>query len=332
MQTRRLFICLMLFASATVHRLHADDKIFTFKVEAGMDYLLGYTQYGIGWNFYDTAGTQYSIGYKISQLKFPLNSLGIYANADMTLFDLFRLSLHFDKNLTAAPGKMEDSDWGYWYLLGNSWADSSTLDVFSQSDANLNRFSLEGSFHYILPLESAFSISFGVGFIYQHLYFEVSNLDQWYPSYEQYAAHLDPSYANHYYQSGLVGTYKIDYFIPLAEARVEVKTGDLISIGLLAGFGPIFASDSDDHVLRSRLSTSNSFGLGTRCSLWCRFNFTSWLYAGVNARFLYLHAEGKQVQFQYNDTSEGPAGPLGSVDEKIDSLQFSAGAHVGVSF
>ncbi|MBN2136005.1 MAG: hypothetical protein JW737_09760 [Acidobacteria bacterium] len=325
-----LFI-FMLFLMVTI--LPAEEKDFAVSVNTAADWMFGFNSYGIGWNFTDVANNTTSLGFKISELVFPLNILMVGGDIYATLFKNFKINLYFRKNITSEPGKLKDSDWGVWYLDGNPWATSSTLDVYSTSDTNLIVYYIDSEILYSVKLSSLFMIDFGLGFLYEQFYYEASNVDQWYPSYETYQAYLDPSYGLNENISGLVGTYEIMHFIPLLVIASRFKASDFFQMSLTVSGTPyLIAVDTDYHVLRSKRSNSECYGWAIKSKLSVFFHFSSNVYAGISGDFLYLDAAGNQSQYRYNDTIEGPAGSLGTIDVKLNTFRLSGGVYIGLSF
>jgi hypothetical protein len=329
----KILLPLIILAVFWPQALAADEKDFSVSLSAASEWMFGFTSYGIGWNTTDAAGNPYTIGFKVSELAFPLNTLMVGADLDLTLFRNFFLDVRFRKSVTAEAGKMKDSDWGVWYLEGNAWASSSTLDVFSLSTSRLNAYTIDGDFLYDVRINRMFSLFFGLGFLYQQFYSEVSDVDQWYPSYQIYQANLDPSYANHVTVAGLVGTYEVMYFIPKLVVSGRFNASDFFLMDLtLAGTPILKAVDTDYHVLRSKRSNGDCGGWALQAKLDISLRFTPNFFAGLSGDLFYLDGSGTQSQYRYNDTSEGPAGSLGTIDMKLTCFRFAGGIHAGWTF
>jgi hypothetical protein len=331
---RRLVLFVFLLFTITGGFLYPEDGDFSLNAHAGTEKMFGYTLYSIGWNVYDRAGNKYPLGYKLSELFFPLDYYFVYGTVDVRFLKSWAAGLGFAKSVFAPSGTMEDSDWGIWYYEGNSWAESSTLDIFSESDSNiLNAYTADADVRYILTIQPGLEVSAGIGFIYEYYYFETSDLDQWYPSYDTYSAYIEPEYSQHVYVTGPLLTYEARYLIPLVEAGIHITLFDSLVMNLVAGYSPfVKVFDADDHILRSKLSHGDCTGMAAKCTFNGHYRFAGIFFAGWNADFMYIGAEGKQTQMLYNDTGEGPAGPLGSIDMKIGSLRFAAGIFFGATF
>lgn len=327
-----LFITVLLCVLAGV--AFADDDGIELDVRTGFDRMFGYTLYAIGWNYFDVAGNGYTIGYKLSELRFPLDAYWAFADIGVRFLDHWNVRAGFRKNVYAELGTMEDSDWGVWYLEGNPWADSSTLDVFSESECSLvNAYEINCDASYRETLLPGLDVSLGLGFVFQYHSFSVANLDQWYPSYDRYSDHLDPVYGEHVLVDGEVGTYEIMNIVPLLVCGARVTIIERLVLDASLGYTPVVKSfDADDHILRSKMSHGELVGSVFRFVFDARWSFNDNFYCGCAGSFMYLGASGRQYQELYNDTPEGDAGPTGSIDQKIESLQFMLRLYIGIRF
>ena len=329
---KKTVLFIILLSAVAGFFLFADEGGFSLNVQTGAEKMFGFTNYAIGWNAYDLAGYSSPIGFKLSELVFPLDCYFVKGTIDLRFLKKLAAGLVFAKSVYSPSGIMEDSDWGVWYLDDNSWASPETLDVFSASESNLrNAYTIDTDVRYILSITPGLGVSFGLGFIFQYYYFELSDLDQWYPSYETYSAYLDPSYSEHVTVSGLVGTYEVMYIIPLVKAVIHMDITKKFAVNFIAGYSPftrIF--DADDHILRSKLSHGDCTGMTLKGSFDGQYDLTRLFSIGWNAEIMAVSAKGKQDQILYNDTPEGSAGPVGSIDMKITGLQFSAGIYLGI--
>jgi hypothetical protein len=330
---------LFLFMAISINLVSEEQKDFSISIDSGSDMMFGYTLYSIGWKFTNPDGGKGDIGRKLSELRFPLDTYIAYANVDMMISQNWKVALGFWKNFACPQGpKMEDSDWGTWALDSYSWASDSTLDIFSRSDSKVvNAYSINADFLYRFTIVPGFDLSAGLGFIYRYFYFEVSNLDQWFPSYDIYKPYLDAIdpvyYSSHVYQDGKIGTYEVYYFIPFIELSTNITLFENFVIDITAGYSPLVkVLDADDHMLRYKISKGDSTGMAVLCDADFRYKFTPLFFAGVNANIMLIDASGTQKQIRYRDTPEGSAGPMGSIEMKINSLQFEAGVYIGMSY
>jgi hypothetical protein len=63
-----------------------------------------------------------------------------------------------------------------------------------------------------------------------------------------------------------------------------------------------------------------------------QFFFSRNMFFGVNVNVMFIDVSGEQNQLRYNDTAEGTAGPLNTIDSKINSLQVQTGIYTGIAF
>lgn len=320
-------------AYAEVEGVKPKGPTFSFALGAGM--LSGDTTYRIGGTFVDSVGNSAELHFPISELKFPLDvyMVSLEASADFT--ERWSLSAGVKKNVTGDAGKMKDSDWGYYWLDGCSWCATNTLDIYSESDADLDALILdvnlrykyyevnhENKMHGITYEEIKWSYWIGLGLIYQNFDYEISNLDQWYPSDKYYFGTDSP----HDRLSGRVLTYEVTSLIPYLEyvAMLDIKNKFRMEARL--GYSPIVnVKDEDHHLLRSKINKGDSDGSAILLSLKGRYNFLKNFFSTFVFDYTKVKAEGKSkayVSNVYNHT----------IDLQIESNQLFAGIALGYAF
>jgi hypothetical protein len=194
-------------------------------VTLGVGKLNGYTKYQIGGTVDSPSGST-QVHFPISELDFPLDVYMVSAGVSRESQGKWKFGLDVKKNITGDAGKVKDSDWGAYYLEGYEWAEQNTLDIYSESDADLEALIIDIHLQYIFYRKSVLSLSGGLGYMYQNFNFELSNLDQWYPSsYYYFGEDL-----GHEYTSGKIGTYNVIYSIPYLEIATELNIKNKFSI------------------------------------------------------------------------------------------------------
>ena len=288
----------------------------TLNVEAGIDYVTGNSTYSIGYEVTLPDGTSGYIPWTISELKFPLNTLWAFANFGLNISDAISFHAYINKNIIPESGKMEDSDWIYSPLI---------KDVFSLSDTKLNGIMIDIDFQY-RPFNflNIISFGFGLGFIYNGFDFEAGNTDQWNPS--------DPS-EPHWTTNVTTITYSVKYYMPYIEIVSKAKFLDNINVSLAIGFSPYsFGNDIDDHIIRSKKSEGNGDGTGWKVLANAQYFILQNLYINLYLKYINISLSGRSKQTRYADTSEGPAGPIATIDEKISTDYGIIGLSLGYSF
>lgn len=289
----------------------------TGSLQAGAGYWLGNATYSIGGSAWTPEEGSIQLPDKISELKFPLDvaygSVGgsLILNGNLEVYGSLML------NLTEPSSKMEDSDWGVI-------DDSGSLDIYSESDAELNAVSLDGGLRYwIHPFPSAtratWSLGVGPSLLYQHLDWTISNVDQWYPS--------QPN-LEHDTQSGVVATYNADVVMPYLDACVLVKFKQLSGRGEI-GFGPALVQDEDDHQLRQKRSTATLAGIGAKGAAELRYDLTRHLFVLGRVEMLAIQASGTSTDKGYGGEL---AGYYAEIDEEFSLVALTGGLAVGYAF
>ena len=279
--------------------------------------------------------------FPVSELNFPTNVFMTTVNLGLTVDDTFVIRAHCRQNnlfgvlnFNTLAGKMCDSDWGYWYLAsgGAPWADPDSLDIYSESDAYLTAAEARGEFLYRVIRKDGVSFGLGIGFLYQLFDYEIKNLDQWYPSYDDYEGNIDPAYAGHDRYSGEVIDYRVEYFIPTIDTEMVAVLGGF-NIRISLGFSPCAcARDLDDHLLRYKTAEGESVGFAVLSSLDVTYSVHENVSIGITGGIVAIYTKGQQVQEQYRDYGGVPEGKIGTIDNAIYSRQMSLGLKLALSF
>jgi hypothetical protein len=304
-----------------------------FNVSAGLEKYYGFTQYTIGGRVELPDGTVGYVQFPMSELKFQLDVFMLFLGFSATVFDRLLISINARTNIDTDTGTMQDSDWGTWYQEGNPWASPTTLDIYSESDAELRAYVMNFKLQYRALQSTQFTFGVGLGFLFQRFDFEIRNTKQWYPSYDIYQAYLDIGYSNIYYMPGRVLTYVVDYYIPYFELALVYRIkGNVSILGSIEISPYTWAEDIDDHILRSKEGRGNSEGTYASCSLAGRYVFTQDFYLEMGIHYMVIKTEGEQVQTRYATTVEGPPGRIGTIQNELKSEQFMFYLSAGYMF
>ncbi len=281
----------------------------------GIDKASGDTTYQIGGTLdVPGLGTQ-ELHFPISELEFPLDVYMVSVGGSIEFREKWKVSAGVKKNITSDAGKMKDSDWGYYWLAGYPWGEQDTLDIYSESDAQLDALMMDINLCYRFYQRSNWSFAAGLGYILQSFDYEVSNLDQWYPSSTYYFGY---DFA-HDYVSGKVITYEARYSIPYMEIAAELKTRNKFHIEATLGYSPMVnVTDEDNHILRDKVSKGDCDGDATLFSLKGHYEFWKPWFLTIQVGYMSIDTDGKQTQY-----IEGEL--LGTIDQKIKSQQMFIG-------
>lgn len=292
---------------------------------AGVDLTLelgkmsGDSTYEIGGKFIGaTPSESGAYHFPISKLEFPLNVTMAALSANVDITDRMSVSARIAKNLSQDAGQFKDSD-----FLGYT-GDNTVLDIYSTSDADLDAKTYDIKFLYKLFSRPDQSVAVGAGYLYQKFDFVASDVDQWYPS---------GAFVGHDIVGGPVLTYKVAYKIPYVEVAAKARPTDSVSLAASLGYSPsMTAKDEDNHLLRSKLSKGSTDGTAILFNVEGRMDFAKNWYGMARYNYVNIDTEGKQTQTRYAATSEGSAGTIGTIDEKIKSEQSSVYLGVGHAF
>ena len=257
-----LSVVMVLFYFTNVYAEEVSWEDNKFSISAGFGLMAGHTTYQIGGHV-DTPQGSDDIHFPLSELKFPLDVYIGALNGAVKLNEKWKIKAGLKKNITSESGKMEDSDWGILYLEGEPGADPDSLDIYSESDTEVDLFIMDIAARYYFNEKTHKRLKFlffiGGRYIYQKFDFDVSDLDQWYPS---------RPYLEHDYVSGKVLTYEVTKHIPALIIGTELFTKGNLSLDAVLGYSPIVTvEDEDNHILRDKISKAECDGDATLFSL-----------------------------------------------------------------
>lgn len=285
------------------------------EIRAGAGTWSGAATYSIGGQAWTPEEGFVEFPDRISELTFPLDvSYGMVGGRLESGRLEFRGTMIV--GLSDPSGPVKDSDWD---TLGEG-----TLDIYSESDAELSAFVLDGSGRYWLRqipagTRTGWGLGFGPGMYVAGMDWKVSNLDQWYPS--------RPG-RGHDYESGRVAEYQVAIAMPYVEVGVMGRMGRW-SGRLDAGIGPVGVEDEDDHLLRQKLSKGSMAGLGVKGAAEVRCDLTGSVFIAASLAFVSIEASGTQEQEGYGGDL---AGYYGEIDEDFSLSSVTAGLDAGWRF
>jgi hypothetical protein len=264
------------------------------------------------------------VRFPLSELKYPLDVYTLSIDTSLSLTNSWEFFASFAMNLNSFSGLTEDSDWGIFISeYPDEWTDPNSLDVFSETDTDMTMIDMEIGFWYRLKTWNKYWFDAGASYMRQSLEFELSNLDQWYPSLDD-----DLGYeSEHELFSGLVGTYGVVYNAVFLNSRLGYMDSDSGSGSILLGLAPLVTADDEDvHLLRDPpvLALGSNTGYGIRASGEYQYDLDDqWFLLGsLSYRFMYL--TGRQKNYE-NDAW------VWTTDERIITSQFHASAAVGLN-
>ena len=262
-------------------------------LSVGTGTLRGHTTYRIGGTV-NTASGSYGYHFPISELEFPLDVYVFSVRENVQFAEKWKVEGGVKCNLTKDAGKMKDSDWGYYYLRGDAGAEQDTLDIYSESDAELNAFIWDINLGYSFYEKSNLSFIAGLGYIRQKFDYEIRDLDQWYPSDSYYFGVDFP----HDYVSGKVLEYEVTYSIPYVKIGTQLEIRDKFSVEASLGYSPIVrVDDEDQHLLRSKVNRGDCDGDAILFSVEGRYDFPNNWFLTLQLDYTKIDADGESKAY-----------------------------------
>lgn len=255
----------------------------------GGGFMEGTTTYRIGGRFTTAEGESGVERFPLSELDFPLDVLMLHAGGAVDLGDDWRLNGRIGLSLTGEAGTTTDSDWGVYYI--------DTLDIYSESDAELDALTFEIALHYRFARAGDWTFTAGIGYLHEAFDYDVVGLDEWSPSHPELP---------HEIVSGSVSSYELTYRIPYAELGARYDAGDGLGIEATLGFSPfVDAEDEDSRVLRPLVARGDGEGDAVLGAMAIEYGFgEAWFLAGA-IEFLVLKTDGHSkvaIQGAYSHT------------------------------
>jgi len=289
-------------------------------ITAGIGRLSGDTTYQIGGTIVHPLGSS-QLHFPISELEFPLDVWMVSIEGSKEFAEKWKVSAGVKKNITSDAGKMKDSDWGAYYLEGYP-AEQNTLDIYSESTAELDALIIDFNLRYRFYEKSNWSFIAGLGYTRQNFDYAISNLDQWYPSSYYYFGED----RGHDYASGKVLTYKITYTIPYIEIGIQRSFKDKFSVEASLGYSSIVdAKDEDVHILRAMVSEADCDGDAILFSFKARFDPSRNWFVMAEFDYTKIEVDGKSITYVGGEYSN-------TIDQEIKSKQIFAVLSVGYAF
>ena len=286
-----------------------------FDLTLGLGMLSGDTTYQIG-GMVNYPGGVDKIHFPLSELEFPLDVYMVSMEGSLEFAKKWKVSANVKKNITGDAGKMKDSDWGFFF------DDPDSLDIYSESDADLEVLITDINLRYRFYEKLNWSFIAGLGYLRQNFDYEISKLDQWYPSSNDYVGYD----IGHEYVSGKVLEYEITYSIPYIEIGTQLTIKDKFSVEASLGYSPIVnVTDEDNHILRSKVSEGDCDGDAILLSLEGRYDFPKHWFLTLHLDYMTIDTDGRQKQYTYDEWT-------GTIDQEIESKQIFTAFAVGYAF
>jgi outer membrane protease len=295
-------------ASLAIGAARADEG-WALEVSARTAYLGGNTSYEI-------SATDGSSSVR-SRLEFPIQGVaaGLHASVAKAArrgWWVFELTgLH---TLGELAGTMRDSDW----IDGPAETSEvgsrhDGLDIFSTSRASLTALVLDLRASREISLTPSLRIAPLAGVLYQRFAYTVRDLAQ---------VGYGPWYRATASVPGDVATYDVSYVVFYAGARGAVSAGPFTAALDLWVSPFAFAHDEDDHLLRSKRSSTDATGLAAQARTEARLALGARDALSLEGAVVVISTTGTQTQLFYAGPNQGQGAQIGA---DVDSVRWTAG-------
>jgi len=254
-----------------------------------------------------------------SELKFPLDVtlVGLTVGWESSPESPWQWDLEagISVNMTDPSSRMTDQDW-----IG------ATQVGYTESDAELSLMLLTAEVRYRFLERRRVSLSLLACFTHQRISQDIIGFEGWF---------IHRSTGNRQNVSGTEPAinYEVIYATPQLGARSTIQLGRFTVLTLQSSAGLVFASDTDDHLLRGRFSKANGLGFGlhsiAELSLMPGFALSRGISVNFVGQLWYFRASGDQTQRWYRDEGDIPAGTIvDNIPHQFRSYQFSISLQV----
>lgn len=272
-----------------------------------MKKIKGYTEYEIGGNDYGFT----------SLLEFPLDHNFIGGTISFRKNYIYKLSLY--TNLTEKAGKMKDSDWIYDY-------GDEGKDIYSESDSYLKK-SYIFNFEVINRLKNN-NINIRAKSGYKTQYFDYLIKDGiQYGGITSTGRYIPKDFV--FELSGDLLEYTIYYEIPYLGFDFIHEKQKLFIKFAFDYSSYVKAYDRDDHLLRNKISYSETQGNYYNINSNLQYNIKKNVRITTSFNYLFIETRGLQKQYKYGgETKEF----IGSVNNIIKTEQSSITLGMKIDF
>ena len=223
-------------------------------------------------------------------------------------------------SFTGPVGTMKDSDWLSDSIdIATVGATNPGKDIYSESKAELRTLIFEGRVAWQHEPSPGFRVSPLAGVLYQRFKYDVRDVTQ--VGYGPYAAGFSGS------ASGRVLAYEVSYRAPYAGVRGELVRGGFSATAELWYSPFASATDRDDHMLRSKLSTTDASGTAWEAGLGAKLALGPSDALQGQLFLVRFNATGTQFQRFYGGPNVGQSGTIGSAITSSRATALVAWTH-----
>ena len=268
-----------------------------WRVSGGVDAMGGHSTYGIGGRVNYADGSTTVAPFPVSELVFPMQVFLAAMTVEAELARTWRFRADVGMNITDQAGVMTDSDWGTNPRdIPNEDYRPGSLDIYSTSDADLNSLMASVSLQRRVLTRDGIALFAGAGYMYRHLDWTTSHLDQWEPAWNEYLGED----AGHITWDGHVLTYQVWYRAAFLEMSAEKDVGDHLRLELDLRYMPwVDVEDQDNHLVRNPpiRAIGEHTGPGVGVTVRGRYALKGRKFLSAKAEYLIINANGTRQNY-----------------------------------
>jgi hypothetical protein len=312
-------ICVLLLLSAVLVPAAPAERQIDFTFGHSVAAMFGHTTYDL-----ELLSTEPAL---LSKLEFPLDTTaaGIEARWDILRRERreWTVSLAAHINLSNPRAPMADSDYDD-YAGYPPWMWS-----YTESDIAMSSLFASVSAGRRLISSGAFELFAEAGYRFQYIDQEALNYSGWQVAWNDVSLEWEV-YLVAYPETAL--KYTIIYHLASLGFLSDTRLTGRLHLAANASLLAVIASDRDDHILRTKLSTATGAGIGYLGGVRLSYRFRepdSSPYIALSAELLGLRVSTTQTQSWYADTDGEP--PAGTTYTGIPHIITSRQSRIEVS-
>ena len=289
-----------------------------FDASVGVGAMGGYTTYEIGGDVTWADGERQTVHFPVSSLEFPLNVGMATVKGSVEFAGRVRIELELQKSITSDAGTMKDSDYGVYSQR------ASTVDVYSESDTELDALITDISLRWAFLRKSIWGLSAGLGHMHQDFEFQCRDVEQWYPS-QPWLSHVNGE------GIGLTYDTACDIFYFEFAGTIHLRKFHLAP-DVRIGF--VTVKDEDMHLARTPVKRARGeyTGAATGLSLVARYDLGQVWFVKAETGLTHIFAEGEQDTDQLSGDGSDLYEFSHTIEAETESSQVSALLSVGATF
>ncbi|WP_339135068.1 MAG: omptin family outer membrane protease [Candidatus Electrothrix sp. GW3-4] len=276
----------------------------------GLEEVSGDMTSSIGGEINHANGQNENTFFPISELKWPMDILLARFDGSLTLNPMWRINGTLKTAVDDPDETMIDRDW---------FASGGPADIYSESSiSEFEAFILDLDFEWTYLQQGPWSLSAGIGYLYQDFEYEGNLIMQYSPTGISGYTYVGNGSTGVTYEN----TFSMIYFLLAADVQLtsQFELAGKFSVAPLAS-----SEDELHHLYYNKVSTGDMDGTAYMFEVSGTFQISPWWFVEAGVQLTDISVDGDQYQVLAGE-------PLGQIDQEVESDQGSVYITMGYSF